>query len=151
MKKIDYILLLLFIFAGICIFQVHANTPPTTLLYHKVLNKTVPVPELVEDTGVAANYTPEGLKITGNEGTIRLDKYYSLGERMIRYHVKFSDDAIALFKSNTDDFKLSVDIAKKSISVATSPESWKMIDFLDADHEYLIEIYHSYLKNSQSP
>lgn len=147
MKKIDYILLLLFIFAGICIFQVHANTPPTTLLYHKVLNKTGPVPELVEDTGVAANYTPEGLKITGNEGIIRLDKYYSLGERMIRYHVKFSDDAIALFKSNTDDFKLSVDIAKKSISVATSPESWKMIDFLDADHEYLIEIYHSYQKN----
>ncbi|MEA4916104.1 SGNH/GDSL hydrolase family protein [Proteiniphilum sp.] len=140
-------LLFLFIIAGMYIFQIHAESIPTTLLYHKILNETGSFPELVADAGITADYTPDGLKITGKEGTIRLDRYYSLGERMIRYHVKFSDDAVALFKSNTGDFQVSVDIARKRVSVATNPESWKKMDFLDATHEYLVEIYRSYQKH----
>lgn len=140
-------LLSLFIIAGMYIFPIHADTTSTTLLYHKVLNEKEAFPELVADVGLVADYTSDGLKITGKEGTIRLDKYYSLGERMIRYHVKFSNDAVALFQSNTGDFKLSVDMARKKISIESEPETWKKIDFLDADHEYLIEIYHAYQKN----
>ncbi|WP_298650092.1 SGNH/GDSL hydrolase family protein [uncultured Proteiniphilum sp.] len=140
-------LLFLLIIAGICTFSAHADTTPTTLLYHKVLNEKEAFPELVADVGLIADYTSDGLKITGKEGTIRLNKYYSLGERMIRYYVKFSNDAVALFKSNADDFKLSVDIVQKKVFVATNPETWKIMDFLNSDHEYLIEIYRAYQKN----
>lgn len=140
-------LLSLFIIAGVLVFQARAESIPTTLLYHQVFNDAGPFPELVPEEEPDIEYTPEGLKITGNEGTIRLDKYYSLGERMIRYHVKFSHDAVALFKSDTDDFRLTVDIARKRVAVATQPETWKRMDFLDADHEYLVEIYRHYQRN----
>lgn len=144
MKKINYRLLFLFIFGGIYMFQVHAHTDPTTLLYHKVLNEAGPYPELVADAGLVTDYIQGGLKITGKEGTVRLDRYYSLAERMIRYHVKFSDDAVALFKSNSNDFQVSVDMVRKRVSVVTGQEIWRKMDFLDADHEYLVEIYRSY-------
>ena len=137
--------LLFFLFIGaIHTLQAHADTVPTTLLYHKVLDEMTPSPELVPDDGLAADYIPEGLNITGKEGTIRLDRYYSLSERMIRYHVKFSNDAVALFKSNSGDFSLFVNIAEKRVSVVTEQEVWKKMDFLNADHEYLVEIYRSY-------
>lgn len=140
-------LLSLFIIAGIYILHAHADTTPTTILYHKVLNEKEAFPELVADVGLVSDYTSDGLKITGKEGTIRLDKYYSLGERMIRYHVKFSNNAIAFFKSNTGDFKLFIDIVQKKVSVSTNPETWKRMDFLNSDHEYLVEIYRAYQKN----
>jgi hypothetical protein len=149
MRKIDHTFLFLFIIAGVALFPayVEAENAPTTLLYHKTLNDTDPFPELVADAGLAADYTPEGLKITGKGGTVRIDRYYSLAERMIRYHVKFSHDAVAVFKSNSDDFRLSVDIGRKRVSVGTEPETWKKMDFLDVDHEYLVEIYRSYQTN----
>ena len=126
--------------------ELHAESAATTLLYHQVLNETGSFPELMVDEGLTVDYRSDGWVITGKEGIIRLERYYTLGERMIRYHVKFSDDAVALFKSDTNDFALSVDMSGKRVSVATNPESWKRMDFLDADHEYLVEIYRSYQK-----
>lgn len=140
----NYKLLFLLFIGAIHTLQAHADTVPTTLLYHKVLDEMTPSPELVPDDGLAADYIPEGLNITGKEGTIRLDRYYSLSERMIRYHVKFSNDAVALFKSSSGDFSLFVNIAEKRVSVVTEQEVWKKMDFLNADHEYLVEIYRSY-------
>jgi hypothetical protein len=126
----------------------NAPNAPTTLLYHKVMNDQESHPELIMDEGVKVSYTAEGLNITGNEGVVRLNKYYSLGERMIRYRVKLSSNAVALFSSDTGDFKVSMDMTRKTVHIATQPETWKRMEFLHPDHDYLVEIYHAYQKNT---
>ncbi len=128
-------------------YPLYADSVPTTLMYHRVLSAGQPCPELLIDAKVSSEYTAEGLLLTGNEGFVRLDKYYSLGERMIRYHVKLSGDATAIFQSDTGDFKVRVNMTDQTLSVATNPAVWKKVDFLNVDHEYLIEIYHEYQKN----
>ncbi|MDR2914254.1 MAG: SGNH/GDSL hydrolase family protein [Tannerella sp.] len=146
MKNKKHILAIAMIIAGV--FRLHAATVPTTVLYHKILNNKDTYPELRIDKNTKAGYTPGGLEITGKGGLVQLDKYYSLGERMIRYHVRFSQDAVAVFQSNTGDFKVSVNMIDKTVSVATHPESWKKMDFLDPENEYIVEIYRLYQKNT---
>lgn len=128
------------------IIYLNATEHPTTVLYHKVFNDKGNYPEL-DLNGIASEYTAEGLKITGTENVARLNKYYSLGERMIRYHVKFSPDANAVFQSSTGDFKVQVDVSQKTISVQTNPLVWKKVDFLNSKNEYLVEIYRIYQTN----
>ena len=140
MKKIVY-----FICGWLMIhvYQAEASTAPTRILYHQVLNDRRNYPELiVEDTPVS--YTPEGMEINGKGSLVRLDKYYSLGERMIRYHVKFGKDAVALFLSNSGDFKVSIHMTDQTVPIETNPHTWKTMNYLDPGHEYLIEIYRSY-------
>ena len=120
----------------------------TTLLYHEVFNDRDNYPELIIDEGVEASYTAEGLKVTGNGGMVRLDKYYSLGERVIRYQVKLGDNAVALFSSDTGDFKVSVNMVRKTVHIGTHPETWKIMEFLHPDHDYLVEVHRSYQKNT---
>lgn len=135
------------ILTGLVLFftTIHLNASdfPTTILYHKVLNDKGNYPEL-DLNNVACEYTPDGLLLTGKNENVRLNKYYSLGDRVVRYHVKFSPDAVGVFQSNTGDFKMVVDISEKTVSVATEPAVWKKMDFIDAGHEYLVEIYHKY-------
>jgi hypothetical protein len=145
MKNKKHILVITIIITGI--FRLHATLVPTTILYHKILNDKGVYPELIEENNVMTRYTPDGLKITGKEGFVRLDKYYSLGERMIRYHIRFGNDAIAVFQSNTGDFKVSVNMVDKTVSVATHPEVRKKMDFLEPANEYIVEIYRQYQKN----
>ena len=139
MKKL-VILLILCIFG---ISHLEAKTVPTVILYHKILNNGEVYPELMLNNTIS-EYTSDGLNITGKEGLIRLNRYYSLGNRFVRYHVRFSDDAKAVFQSNTGDFKVTVNVPEKTLSVETKPVSWKKVDFLHSGSEYLIEIHHIY-------
>ena len=116
---------------------------PTTILYHNTLNVKGEYPEIMINND-HARYTNEGLMITEKNDLVRLDKYYSLGERSVRYHVKFSENAKAVFQSNTGDFKVYIDLLNKSLYTETNPTISKKIDFINSNDEYLVEIYHAY-------
>ena len=63
MKKI-VILLVVCVFG---IFRLEAKTDPTVILYHRILNDRESYPELMLNSTVA-EYTSDGLKVTGKEG-----------------------------------------------------------------------------------
>ncbi|MGN6492001.1 MAG: SGNH/GDSL hydrolase family protein [Agriterribacter sp.] len=114
----------------------------TSVLYRKILTDKDKFPELLLN-GVACNFTAQGLVITGNKNVIQLNKYYSLGERLVRYHVRFSATTKAVFQSNTGDFKAIVDVPKQTISIESKPAVWKQVK-IDAANEYLVEIQRHY-------
>ena len=116
---------------------------PTCVLYNRVLNDKSNYPEL-QMKGVSSHLTNQGLEITGKEKLVKLNYYYSLAERLIRYHVSFSKDAIAVFESDKGDFKAFVDVANKKISISTNPVKVKIVDFLNYKHDYIIEIHRDY-------
>ncbi len=113
-----------------------------TVLYEKFLSSVTPIPEMILN-GVA-QYSAEGLAVTGKSNIVKLDKFYALAERKVQYRVKFSADAKAIFRSSEGDFNAYVDIPNKRISIATSPAKEKTASFLQANKEYLVEVYHIY-------
>ncbi|MGV8139636.1 MAG: SGNH/GDSL hydrolase family protein [Mangrovibacterium sp.] len=121
------------------------STAPTVIMYRKILGNKEVYPE-IRLNDVDAEYHTDGLYITGKNKLVRLDKFYALGERLVRYHVKFSDDAVAVFQSHTGDFKACVDISGRTISINTKPEVTKTVAFINPDHEYIVEIVHVYQK-----
>jgi len=142
------LVLLIFIVVGVQLHdpaisaQMPDNLSATTVLYRKILNDKDKYPELLLN-GVTCRFTAEGLVITGNENVIQLNKYYSLGERVVRYHVKFSADAKVIFQSNTGDFKIVIDIPGQYASIETTPAVTKSI-VIRSENEYLIEIQRTY-------
>jgi len=116
---------------------------PTTVLYDRVLNDKESYPEIVRND-VAAQYTADGLRITGHENVVRLHKYYALGRRTVRYHIRLAEDAVALFQGDKGEFKAYLDMPARTISMEGSPAVWKKIDFIDPSHEYIVEIGRDY-------
>lgn len=119
-----------------------AQQAPTTVLYRKILNDKDKFPELSLN-GVACNFTAQGLVVTGNKSVIQLNKFYSLGERLVRYHVRFSATTKAVFQSSSGDFKAIVDVPKQTISIESKPAVWRQVK-IDAANEYLVEIQRNY-------
>lgn len=111
-------------------------------MYGRVLNNSSTIPELQVNN--AGSYTAEGLNVTVKDKLVRLDKFYALAERKVAYRIRFSSDAKALFCSSQGDFNAYVDVAAKKISIATNPVKDQSVPFLNADHDYLVEIYHVY-------
>ena len=91
-----------------------------------------------------AQYSAAGLTVTGKNNIVKLDKFYVLAERKVQYRVKFSADARAIFRSSEGDFNAYVDIPNKRISIATKQVTEKTVNFLKADKEYLVEVFHIY-------
>jgi hypothetical protein len=118
-----------------------AKTVEGSVLYNIKINNN-PVQEL-QLNGVA-QYTPEGLNVTSSGNLVKLDKFYALAERMVRYHIKPSTDAKVIFQSSMGDFTVFVDIPRKSISISTDPVSGLNVPFLEGNREYIVEIYHIY-------
>lgn len=116
----------------------------TTVLYKKVLDNKSACPELLLND-VDCKFTENGLVVTGKNNIIQLNKYYSLGERMVRYVARFSKDAKAVFQSNTGDTKLVINVPEQKVMVATTPEVWKRMT-IEPDTDYLIEIQRIYQK-----
>lgn len=112
------------------------------ILYEKLLANTSSIPEIILN-GVA-QYSNEGLNVTGKNNVARLNKFYAIAERKVQYRVIFSADAKAIFRSSEGDFNAYVDMQNKTISIATNPVQEKEVSFLKANREYLIEIYHVY-------
>ncbi|MDR1156483.1 MAG: Ig-like domain-containing protein [Bacteroidales bacterium] len=119
--------------------------PPATVLYHRTPTDMDAYPEL-SGGDVVGQYEAQGLNITKNTSLVRLDKFYALGRRLVRYRVRFSADAKAVFRTDQDgDFEAYVDVPGKQISIATRPATpAKTIDFLTPEHEYAIEVVRSY-------
>ncbi|MEC3881653.1 SGNH/GDSL hydrolase family protein [Parapedobacter sp. 10938] len=114
---------------------------PTSILYNQVLSENRDYPELL---GTNLTYTDDGLHLRENDQLVKLNKYFALGRRLIRYHVRLSADAEMVFSSNEGDFSAQVDMGSKRIGIATTPALYKQVDFLDASHEYLVEIHRDY-------
>jgi len=152
MKNFDKIKRFLIYVLTFCIFGITTNnalafelnpTDPTPILYNRILNNKSNFPEL-KMKGVSAHFTSEGLEIIGGKGLVKLNYYYSLAERVIRYYVRFSKDTKAVFTSDKGDFRATVDVVNKKISIGTSPITQRDIDFLNYEHDYLIEIQLDY-------
>lgn len=117
--------------------------PPTPVLYNKVLTAAEDYPELLTN-GVDAQFTKEGLRITGKDGVVRLNYYYSLAERLVRYRVRLFQDTKAIFQSDKGDFKAYIDVPGKRLLIGTDPVSEVAVDFLDPAHEYIMEVHRDY-------
>ena len=91
-----------------------------------------------------AGYTAQGLTVTGTTNTVKLNKFYAVAERKVQYQIRLSADAKAIFHSSEKDFNAYVDVVNKKISIATNPVTEKKVDFLKADRDYIVEIYHIY-------
>jgi hypothetical protein len=120
---------------------------PTNVLYDKSFDRAEDFPELLLEKGTR-QFTKDGLRIAGNPGLVKLNKYYSLAERLVRYHVRFSKDCRAVFQSDKGDFKAYVDVAARQISIATNPLISTNVAFLDYRHDYLVEIHRHYATSS---
>lgn len=93
-----------------------------------------------------ASYGAEGLALKAGKDAVMLDKYYALAQRMVRYRVRPSADAVLAFRSSTGDFNAVVDVPGRKISILTAPAIEAAAPFLEGDREYDIEIYHIYNK-----
>lgn len=126
-----------------------AGNGPTTILYHENLNKANQPKDILIPQGAGA-YRPEGLCVTKPGELVKLDRYYSLAERTVRYVSRFSADAVALFTCDTKDFTAFVDMprGKWGIKLPTGFRQYTNREiaapFLDAAHEYLVEITRCY-------
>ncbi|WP_090388627.1 SGNH/GDSL hydrolase family protein [Niabella drilacis] len=115
----------------------------TVVLYDNVFNEKGKNPEIILPAS-GIHFAKGGLQLTGRGQLVRLNKYYSLAARLVRYHVCFSADARAVFQSDQGDFKAYVDMVHKSISIQTKPETRKQVSFLNPGHDYLVEVHRDY-------
>ncbi|MGJ7032654.1 SGNH/GDSL hydrolase family protein [Niabella hirudinis] len=127
----------------VCWYSARGQVPAgaTVVLYNQVFDTTGRYPELVLPD---ARYTPSGIQMRVRGQLARLNKYYSLAERLVRYRVRFSADAKGVFQSDQGDFKAFVDMSRKTISIQTNPVIQKKAAFLDPQHDYLVEVHRSY-------
>lgn len=112
------------------------------LLYNRKLDISQSIPELVIN-GVGLQ-TQEGLHVTRKDSVAHLDKFYAIAERKVQYVVRFSADAQAVFQSSKGDFKAYVDVQNRKMFIATDPVRSVPVNFLQANRDYLVEVYHIY-------
>ena len=145
MKRILTALLTIAVFFPI---SLSAGNGPTTVLYHQALNAANRPSDIVLPEGAA--YKEAGLSVTAAGALVQLDRYYSLAERTVRYVASFSEDAVALFTSNSKDFTAFVDMPgrKWGIKLPAGFRNYTNRDvaaqFLDPSHDYLVEITRYY-------
>ena len=113
---------------------------PTVLLYSCEWKDTSSLADFSFE-GVEPVLSSDGLRIVEPGGLIRLNRYYSLAERTVRYHVRLDSGCRAVFRSDQGDFKAYVDMASKSVSMATDPVVETVAGFLTPGHEYLVFIF----------
>lgn len=99
--------------------------------------------EALETAGVAS-YQEDGLLVSKTGGIVKLNRFYALAERAVRYRIRPTGDAVCLFRSSEGDFQATVDIPGKKITILTTPALSATADFLAGDKEYDIEIKHVY-------
>ncbi len=120
---------------------------PTIVLYNRSFDDKGNVPELVVEKGTT-QFTKEGVRITGSPGLIKLNKYYSLAERLVRYQVRFSADCRAVFQSDKGDFKAYIDVSARQVSIGTDQPVDTIVHFLDYRHDYIVEVRRYYQTSS---
>ena len=88
---------------------------PTVLLYRCEWKDTSSLADFSFE-GVEPVLSSDGLRIVEPGGLIRLNRYYSLAERTVRYHVRLDSGCRAVFRSDQGDFKAYVDMASNTSS-----------------------------------
>ena len=125
-----------------------AANAPTTIMYHEALNSKNQPKDIVIPEGVAA-YKADGLSVTKPGELVKLDRYYSLAERTVRYVARFSEDAVALFTSDSKDYTAFVDMPRQKFGIKLpigfrNYTNREVTATLDPTHEYLVEITRYY-------
>ena len=136
--------------AAVSVSQIlSAADGPTTIMYHQALNSGNKPADIVIPEGAAA-YKADGLSVTKPGEVVKLDRYYSLAERTVRYVARFSEDAVALFTSDRKDFTAFVDMPRQKWGIKI-PQGFRnyvnrevTAAFLDPAHEYLVEVTRYY-------
>lgn len=125
-----------------------AANAPTTVMYHQTLNSGNKPADIILPEGAA--YTKDGLSVTKAGEVVKLDRYYSLAERTVRYVASFSEDAVANFTSDSKDFTAFVDMPRQKWGIKI-PQGFRnyvnrevTAAFLDPAHEYLVEVTRYY-------
>jgi hypothetical protein len=116
------------------------NTKKTsTQLFKKTFNSEL---DSNFEGATQSNFTSDGLIV--NSTQIKLNKYYSLTPRTVRYLCKFSSDTIAKFYSDTKDTTVTVNISAKKVNVANNEITPEGFDYsannLNGEDLQLIEI-----------
>jgi hypothetical protein len=105
-------------------------------------NQEIPFLQLNE----AGRFTDGGLLLDSPGKVAKLDKFYALAERMVRYRIKPSSDAEIRFRSSVGDFNVVLSVPRRKVSILTSPATEVDVPFLEGNREYDIEIKHIYNK-----
>lgn len=132
--------LILFVFQG---SGQQISLSGTTVLYDQHFIRTEGYNEL-DFSKANVKFTSQGLQLYKSEGPVRLNRYYALAQRVIRYHVKLGADAKAIFQSDKGDFIAIVDMPNKTISIQTDPVLARKVMDMNPEHEYLVEIHRDY-------
>ena len=101
------------------------------------------MPAEIETNG-QGSYTAEGLLIDKTSGIVKLNRFYALAERAVRYRIVPSNDAVFLMRSSEGDFAATVNISTKEITINTTPSTTAAASFLEGNREYEVEIKHVY-------
>ena len=99
--------------------------------------------EALETAGVAS-YQEDGLLVNKTGGIVKLNRFYALAERAVRYRIRPSADAVCLFRSSEGDFQAYVDVPSKKMYMGTTPAVTGEVPFLEGGKEYDVEITHIY-------
>lgn len=102
-------------------------------------------PAEIQTAGLAT-YADDGLLVGKTGGVVKLDRFYALAERAVRYRIKPSADAVCLLRSSEGDLQVTLDVPGKKVSILTTPVTTAPVDFLSGDKEYDVEIQHIYQK-----
>ena len=120
------------------------QTLPTKVLYDRLITSDTgsQYPELILN-GVGS-ITSEGLLINAKTDLVRLNYYYSIGKRSIRYLMRLSSGARVFLTTDTRDTKFLISVADKKLYNMASQLTSVDIPFLDVAHDYIIEMYRLY-------
>lgn len=121
---------------------------PTCVLYNEVLGTDHQPEDIVLENGVRAAYEADGLRVEAGEGQVRLNRYYSLGVRSVRYVVRLDADAVAEFFTVPAVVPFRIEMGARRIVVNSNPPTWKTVEWLTPDEEYLVEVEHRYATNT---
>ena len=95
--------------------------------------------------GEAGTYSSDGISLRPGGGMVKLDRFYAIARRSVKYEVTPSADAVMVFQSSSGDFTVTLDVPGKKVVIATSPAKSKPVDFLKGKRDYQVEIFHDYL------
>lgn len=107
------------------------------------------MPAEIETNG-QGSYTAEGLLIDKTDGTVKLNRFYALAERAVRYRIVPSKDAVCLMRSSEGDFAATLNLTTKEITINTTPAITAVAPFLEGEREYEVEIKHVYQSQTVS-
>ena len=93
-----------------------------------------------------AQYTDAGLLVSSPAGMVRLNRFYALAQRRVRYRISAEKDAVCLFQSSEKDITVRLDYRNKKLSILTSPETSVDVPFLLEDKDFDVEVVHDYQK-----